>query len=317
MKRPDKTPRALIHWGADRFDKAGLVYGHGTDNALDEAASLVLHTLKIGYDQPDTVLDVEVSETDYARVMELLEQRVTSRKPAAYLMDEAWFAGMPFYVDERVLVPRSPIAELIAARFGPWIDPDRVTGILDIGTGSGCIAIACAVAFTQAQVDAVDLSRDALDVARINTARHGLERRVQLIESDIFSALGARTYDIIVSNPPYVPREEVAQLADEYQHEPASGLIAGDDGLDIVVQILKYAARYLASDGILVVEAGHTHTALQTQYPEVPFIWLDFENGGAGVCLLEAARLAQHQETFDRVAQQRRTAEITGEKLSK
>ena len=317
MSRPDKTPRALIHWGADSFDKAGLVYGYGTDNALDEAASLVLHALEIGYDQPDTVLDAEVSETDYARVMELLEQRVTSRKPAAYLMDEAWFAGMPFYVDERVLVPRSPIAELIAAQFSPWIDPDRVTSILDIGTGSGCIAIACAAAFTQAQVDAVDLCRDALDVARINTARHGLEGRVQLIESDLFSALGARTYDIIVSNPPYVPREEVAQLADEYQHEPASGLIAGDDGLDIVVQILKDAARYLASDGILVVEVGYTHTALQTQYPEVPFVWLDFENGGAGVCLLEAALLAQHQETFDRVALQRRTAEITGERVSK
>jgi len=312
MSRPDKTPRALIHWGADRFDKAGLVYGHGTDNALDEAASLVLHTLEIGYDQPDTVLDVEVSETDYARVLRLLEQRVTSRKPAAYLMDEAWFAGMPFYVDERVLVPRSPIAELISAQFSPWVDPDRVTSILDIGTGSGCIAIACAAAFTQARVDAADLSRDALDVARINTARHDLEGRVQLIESDLFSALGGQTYDIIVSNPPYVPREEVAQLADEYQHEPASGLIAGEDGLDIVVQMLKDAARYLASDGILVVEVGYTQAALQALYPEVPFIWLDFENGGAGVFLLEAARLPQYQETFDRVAQQRQRAEITG-----
>ena len=306
MTRPDKTPRALIHWGADRFDKAGLVYGHGTDNALDEAASLVLHTLEIGYDQPDAVLDKEVSETDYARVVGLLEQRVNTRKPAAYLMDEAWFAGMPFYVDERVLVPRSPIAELIAAQFSPWIDPDRVTRILDMGTGSGCIAIACAAAFPEAQVDAADVSRDALDVARINTARHGVDERVNLVESDLFSALGGRTYDIIVSNPPYVPREEASQLAAEYQHEPAAGLIAGEDGLDIVVQMLKDAARYLASDGILVVEVGYTHAALQAQYPEVPFIWLDFENGGAGVCLLEAARLAQYQETFDQVALQRR-----------
>ena len=283
MTRPDKTPRALIHWGADCFDKAGLVYGHGTDNALDEAASLVLYTLEIGYDQPDAVLDEEVSETDYARVVELLEQRVNTRKPAAYLMDEAWFAGMPFYVDERVLVPRSPIAELIAAQFSPWIDPERVTRILDMGTGSGCIAIACAVAFPEAQVDAADVSRDALDVARINTARHGVDGRVNLVESDLFSALGGRTYDIIVSNPPYVPREEAGQLAAEYQHEPAAGLIAGEDGLDIVVQMLKDAARYLASDGILVVEVGYTQTALQAQYPEVPFIWLDFENGGAGV----------------------------------
>ena len=306
MTRPDKTPRALIHWGADRFDKAGLVYGHGTDNAMDEAASLVLHTLEIGYDQPDAVLDKEVSETDYARVVGLLEQRVSTRKPAAYLMDEAWFAGMPFYVDERVLVPRSPIAELIAAQFSPWIDPERVTRILDMGTGSGCIAIACAAAFPGAQVDATDISRDALDVARINTARHGVDGRVNLIESDLFSALGGRSYDIIVSNPPYVPREEAGQLAAEYQHEPAAGLIAGEDGLDIVVQMLKDAARYLASDGILVVEVGYTHTALQAQYPEVPFIWLDFENGGAGVCLLEAARLVQYQETFDQVALQRK-----------
>lgn len=306
MTRPDKTPRALIHWGADCFDKAGLVYGHGTDNSLDEAASLVLHALDISYDQPDAVLDKEVSETDYAHVVGLLEQRVNTRKPAAYLMDEAWFAGMPFYVDERVLVPRSPIAELIAAQFSPWIDPERVTRILDMGTGSGCIAIACAAAFPGAQVDATDISRDALDVARINTARHGVDGRVNLIESDIFSALGGRSYDIIVSNPPYVPREEVSQLAEEYRHEPASGLIAGEDGLDIVVQILKDAARYLASDGILVVEVGYTHAALQAQYPEVPFIWLEFENGGAGVCLLEATRLVQYQETFDRVALQRR-----------
>ena len=305
MTQPDKTARALIHWGADHFDKAGLVYGHGTDNALDEAASLVLHALHIGYDQPDAVLDTEISETDYARIAGLLEQRVTTRKPAAYLMDEAWFAGMPFYVDERVLVPRSPIAELIAARFAPWIDPDRVDSILDMGTGSGCIAIACATAFPQARVDAADVSSDALAVARINTARHGLDGRVNLIESDLFSALGGKTYDIIVSNPPYVPRDEAGQLADEYRHEPASGLIAGEDGLDIVVRMLNDAARYLASDGILVIEVGYAHAALQAQYPEVPFLWLDFENGGTGVFLLEAAELAQYQETFNRVALQR------------
>lgn len=312
MSSPGKTARALIHWGADRFEEAGLVYGHGTDNALDEAASLVLHTLEIGYDQPDAVLDRELGEADYSRAVHLLEQRVTTRKPAAYLVDEAWFAGMPFYVDERVLVPRSPIAELIAAQFSPWIAPDRVTRILDMGTGSGCIAIACAVAFPPAEVDAADVSADALEVARINTARHGVDRRVNLVESDLFSALGGRTYDIIVSNPPYVPRQEVAQLADEYQYEPASGLIAGEDGLDIVVQMLKDAAHFLARDGILVIEVGYTYAALQAQYPQVPFIWLDFENGGEGVCLLEAARLAQFQETFDRVALQRKAAGISG-----
>ncbi|MDX2456743.1 MAG: 50S ribosomal protein L3 N(5)-glutamine methyltransferase [Gammaproteobacteria bacterium] len=306
MTQPAKTPRALILWGADWFEKAGLVYGHGTDNALDEAASLVLHALDIGYNQPDAVLDTEISELDYARVAGLLEQRVTTRKPAAYLMDEAWFAGMPFYVDERVLVPRSPIAELIVARFAPWVDPDRVHSILDMGTGSGCIAIACAAAFPQAQVEAADVSRDALAVARINTARHGVGGRVNLIESDLFSALDGKSYDIIVSNPPYVSRDEAGQLADEYRHEPASGLIAGEDGLDIVVRLLNDAARYLVSDGILVVEVGYTHAALQAQYPEVPFIWLDFENGGTGVFLLEAARLAQYQETLKRVALQRK-----------
>ncbi len=305
MTQPDKTPRALIHWGADRFDKAGLVYGHGTDNALDEAASLVLYVLEIGYHQPDTVLDTEISAADCERVIALLEQRVQTRKPAAYLMDEAWFAGMPFYVDERVLVPRSPIAELIAARFVPWVDVNRVHSILDIGTGSGCIALACAAAFPQAQIDATDVSRDALDVARINRQRHGMEERVKLIESDLFSALEGKRYDIIVSNPPYVPREDVLQLADEYQHEPASGLIAGDDGLDIVVRLLRDAALYLADNGILVVEVGYTHDALQAQYPEVPFIWLDFEQGGTGVLLLQADRLVHHQEMFDRVAQQR------------
>ena len=305
MTQPDKTPRALIHWGADRFDKAGLVYGHGTDNALDEAASLVLYALEIGYDQPDTVLDTEISAADCERVIALLEQRVQTRKPAAYLMDEAWFAGMPFYVDERVLVPRSPIAELIVARFVPWVDVNRVHNILDIGTGSGCIAMACAAAFPQAQIDATDVSRDALDVARINRQRHGMEERVKLIESDLFSALEGKRYDIIVSNPPYVQREDVLQLADEYQHEPASGLIAGDDGLDIVVRLLRDAALYLADNGILVVEVGYTHDALQAQYPEVPFIWLDFEQGGTGVLLLQADRLVHYQEMFDRVAQQR------------
>ena len=305
MILPGKTARALIEWGAEQFDEAGLVYGHGTDNALDEAASLVLHSLAIDYDQPDSMLDAPLSESDFIRTRELLEQRVKTRRPAAYLMDEAWFAGLPFFVDERVLVPRSPIAELIADRFAPWIDPERVQRIVDIGTGSGCIALACAVAFPQALVDATDVSRDALDVARINIDRHGLEGRVNLLESDLFAALAGRRYDIIVSNPPYVPREEVEQLAEEFHHEPASGLLAGEDGLDIVVRLLSEAANYLAADGILVVEVGYTQEALQAQYPDVPFVWLEFENGGTGVFLLDAAGLAAHQADFDCVAAQR------------
>ena len=305
MTRPDKSPRALIHWGAERFDRAGLVYGHGTDNALDEAAALVLHVLEIGYDQPDAVLDTALSETDYARVVALLEERIDSRKPAAYLVDEAWFAGMPFYVDTRVLVPRSPLAELIMAQFSPWIDAARVNSVLDIGTGSGCIAIACANVFPQAHIDATDISAGALEVAHRNVLRHGMEARVNLLESDLFSGLGGRRYDIIVSNPPYVPCDEVAQLADEYRHEPAAGLIAGEDGLDIVVQMLKDAGQYLQKGGILVVEVGYTQAALQAQYPDVAFIWLDFEHGGTGVFLLEAEQLVRYQEIFNRVALQR------------
>ena len=305
MSEPEKTARALIAWGAESFDEAGLVCGHGTDNSLDEAAALVLYSLSIDYDQPDSVLDMPLAEPDFVRARELLELRVKTRRPAAYLTGEAWFAGMPFFVDERVLVPRSPIAELIAARFSPWIDPQRIGNIVDIGTGSGCIAIACAAAFPQAMVDATDVSSEALDVARINAARHGLEARVNLIESDLFAALAGKTYDIIVSNPPYVPREEVEQLADEFHHEPESGLLAGDDGLDIVVRMLSKAANHLAADGILVVEVGYTHEALQAQYPQVPFMWLDFENGGTGVFLLEAAVLQEHQAIFDYVAQQR------------
>lgn len=305
MSEAGNTARALIEWGAERFDDAGLVYAHGTDNALDEAASLVLHSLSIGYDQPDSVLDEPLDASDLDRARELLEQRIKTRRPAAYLLQEAWFAGMPFYIDERVLVPRSPLAELIAASFEPWIDPQRVRHVVDIGTGSGCIAAACAKAFPGAEVDATDVSSAALDVARINVKRHGLEQRVNLVESDLFTALSGRCYDIIVSNPPYVPREEVEQLPEEFRHEPASGLLAGEDGLDIVVRMLSEASGYLAPGGILVVEVGYSCDALQEQYPEVPFVWLEFENGGTGVFLLEAAELAEYQSVFERVARLR------------
>ena len=299
------TPRALIQWGADRFDKAGLVFAHGTDNALDEAACLVLHTLQIGYDQPDTVLDKRIGEADRLRVVQLLEQRVSSRKPAAYLLGEAWFAGMPFYVDERVLVPRSPIAELIGAQFMPWVNPQQVSRVLDMCTGSGCIGIACAQAFPDATVDLADLSRDALDVAQENINRHQLNDRAKLVQSDIFSALHGQVYDIIVANPPYVPAEEMQQLAPEFGHEPSMGLQAGSDGLDIIVQILKQAAGHLADNGILVAEVGHTQALLLARYPQVPFMWLDFEQGGSGVFMLDKTQLETYQPLFDQVVSQR------------
>lgn len=299
------TPRALIQWGADRFDQAGLDFAHGTDNALDEAACLVLHALQIGYDQPDTVLDRQIPEADQLRVTQLLEQRISSRKPAAYLLNEAWFAGLPFYVDERVLVPRSPIAELIEARFTPWIHPDLVGRVLDMCTGSGCIGIACALAFPDATVDLSDLSKDALDVAQENIKRHQLQERVNTFQSDIFDALQGQVYDLIVANPPYVPEEEMLQLSDEFGHEPSMGLQAGVDGLDIIVQILQQAAGHLADNGILVAEVGHTQDCLLARYPEVPFMWFDFEHGGTGVFILDKAQLETYQPQFDQVAAQR------------
>ena len=292
------TPRELIHWGADLFEQAGLVFGHGTDNALDESALLVLHELRIGYEQPDEVLDTPLDDEDRLRVMELLERRVASRKPAAYLVNEAWFAGLSFYVDERVLVPRSPIAELIEAGFEPWIGRQPVRNVLDLCTGSGCIGIACAHAFPDARVDLADLSADALDVAGMNIQRHGLEARVSPLQSDLFAGLTGRRYDIIVSNPPYVPQQEVRELDAEFQHEPALGLAAGTDGLDIVTSILNDAGKHLRDDGILVVEVGHSQERLAALFPDVPFLWLEFEYGGEGVFLLESACLHEHRETF-------------------
>ena len=293
-----RTPRELIHWGADLFEQAGLVFGHGTDNALDESALLVLHELRIGYEQPDEVLDSELADADRLRVIELLKRRVASRKPAAYLVNEAWFAGLSFYVDERVLVPRSPIAELIEAGFEPWIGRQPVRNVLDLCAGSGCIGIACAHAFPDARVDLADLSADALDVAGMNIQRHGLEARVSPLQSDLFAGLTGRRYDIIVSNPPYVPQQEVRELDAEFQHEPALGLAAGTDGLDIVTSILNDAGKHLRDDGILVVEVGHSQERLAALFPDVPFLWLEFEYGGEGVFLLESACLHEHRETF-------------------
>jgi ribosomal protein L3 glutamine methyltransferase len=299
------TPRALIRWGATEFDRAGLAFAHGTDNAADEAAWLVLHALGISYGQPDEALDVPLDAAVSQRVLRLLKARIETRKPAAYLLGEAWFAGLPFQVDERVLVPRSPIAELIDAQFTPWIVPARVRRILDLCTGSGCIGIACAVAFPDAGVDVADLSRDALAVARGNIGRHRLQDRVNAIESNVFAGLAGKRYDIIVANPPYVPAEEYQELPAEFLHEPGLGLVAGADGLDIVVQILKHAARHLVADGILVAEVGYTRDRLTAIFPEVPFLWPEFACGGEGVFLLDATQLAACQTAFDAEARRR------------
>jgi ribosomal protein L3 glutamine methyltransferase len=296
------TIRELIAWGAGQFEAHALVYGHGTDNALDESAALVLHALAIDYDQPDSILDTLPDRRDMERARALLQARVTTRKPAAYLVNQAWFAGLPFYVDERVLVPRSPVAELIGARFMPWIEPDRVDAILDLCTGSGCIGIACARAFPAAQVTATDISAAALAVAAENVRRHAVTGRMRLLEADLFTGLGGERYDIIVSNPPYVPLDEYAGLAAEFHHEPAIGLAAGADGLDSVVAILGEAADFLKPGGILVVEVGYTMELLVARFPSVPFTWLDFEQGGDGVFLLDQAQLVAHRTQFEAVA---------------
>lgn len=286
-----ETPRQLIDWAAEKFDKAGLYYGHGTDNSYDEAAFLILRGLGLAFDVSEEILDQALQKEQRDRITTLVNQRITTRKPAAYLLGEAWFAGMPFFVNEDVLVPRSPIAELITERFSPWCLSENVHSILDIGTGSGCIAIACAVAFPEARVDAVDISDATLKVAARNVEHYELQDRVSLIKSDLFHGLAGKKYDLVIANPPYVDDEDMATLPDEYRHEPALGLYAGKDGLDIVNRILASAAQYMTEQGILVVEVGNSQYALTENYPDVPFIWLEFEKGGEGIFMLSREEL--------------------------
>lgn len=279
---------------ATELDAAGLAYGHGSDNPVDEAAELVFFAAGLRHEQAPECYLHSLGEQAVAAARQLVKRRIAERVPAAYLTQRMWFAGHEFYVDERVLVPRSPIAELIHAQFQPWIEPSRVGRILDIGTGSGCIASACALAFPGVQVDAVDISPDALAVTRINLERHQLQERVRVVQSDVFSALDGERYDLIVSNPPYVSHAEMDELPAEYLHEPELGLRAGADGLDIVRRILAKAEAHLAPHGVLVVEVGDAESALADAYPTVPFIWLEFEHGG-GVFVLTAQQLKEQR----------------------
>jgi ribosomal protein L3 glutamine methyltransferase len=276
---------------AARLARARVFFGHGTDNARDEAAALVLHALGLPPAANAASYRRRVDRAGEQRVRELLRRRIDERVPAAYLTGVTWFAGARIAVDPRVLIPRSPIAELIERRFAPWIEAARVRRILDVGTGSGCIAIACARALPRARVDAIDISPAALAVARVNVSRHRLARRVRLIRSDHFSALGNATYDIIVANPPYVGARELAALPPEYRHEPRLALAAGSSGLDAVRIILAQAARHLRPRGLLIVEVGNTERAVRRTWPHLPFVWLEFERGGGGVFLLTREQL--------------------------
>lgn len=291
-KRPaTPTVRDSIASAARRLRRARLYFGHGTDNARDDAAALIWHVLELPVPPQPRHYARRVSARAQREIAALLERRIEGRVPVAYLTKKTWFAGLPFAVDERVLIPRSPIAELIERRFAPWIDARRVAGILDLGTGSGCIAIACAKAFPRALVDASDISADALEVAAGNVRRHRLARRVRLVISDHFAALEGRAYDIIVSNPPYVGADELAALPPEYWHEPRGALAAGKDGLDSVRAILRGAGRHLRPRGILVVEVGNSEALVRAKYPRVPFTWLEFERGGGGVFVLTAEQV--------------------------
>jgi len=283
--------RDLVRWGARRFAAAGLAFGHGTDNARDEALALALAVLgRSPYATDRAVLDEPLSAPEREAVIELFVRRIRERRPAAYLTRRTWFAGLELYVDERVLVPRSPLAEWIERGFSPWLDPARVRRVLDLGTGSGALALACARAFESARIVAADLSGEALEVARMNAARHGLGDRIDCVRSDLFSAIEGR-FDLVVSNPPYVRSASLARLPPEYGHEPRLALEGGRDGLDCVRRLLADAGGYLAAGGILAVEVGEARPALEAAFPRLPSIWLDLERGGDNVFLLEAGDL--------------------------
>ncbi|EON90371.1 50S ribosomal protein L3 N(5)-glutamine methyltransferase [Plesiomonas shigelloides] len=291
------TIQDMLRWTVSRFNAAGLYYGHGTDNPWDEAVALVLPTLFLPLDFPADMRNCRLTPSERHRIVERVLRRINDRVPVAYLTNSAWFCGMEFYVDERVLVPRSPIGELIQNHFDGLL-PHEPLRILDMCTGSGCIAIACAAEFPDAEVDAVDISTDALTVAEQNIYAHALEQRVIPIRSDVFRDLPQDKYDLIVTNPPYVDAEDIADMPDEYHHEPAIGLASGMDGLKLTKRILAGAPDYLAEDGVLICEVGNSMVHLEAQYPEIPFTWLEFEHGGLGVFMLTRQQIVDHYHHF-------------------
>lgn len=289
------TVEQLIRRSADELEKGGVFFGHGSDNAVDEAAELVFFALGLKHAEAASVYRKHTTGEQERAVRELIRRRIDERKPAAYLTRRMWFCGHEFYVDERVLVPRSPIAELIEQSFAPWIDAHSIGRVLDIGTGSGCIAIAIALALPNAHVDAADVSDEALAVAAMNIERLGVAKTVRPVRSNVFDGVADRRYDLIVSNPPYVSRAEVDALPAEYRLEPELGLLAGEDGMSIVRRILSQAEAHLEPHGVLIVEVGDTEQTVMNAYPHVPFTWLEFERGGGGVFVLTAEQLAEYR----------------------
>lgn len=291
------TIQDMMRWAYSYFNASDLYYGHGYDNAWDEAQQLVLAALYLPADVPEAMYQSRLTLVEKERVIRLIETRLGTRQPVAYLTNSAWFCGSEFYVDERTIVPRSPIGELIMQKFAGLIDhePKR---ILDMCTGSGCIAIACAQQFLEAEIDAMDLSLDALDVAQINIERHGLAERVFPISSDLFNDIPQDKYDLIVTNPPYVDEEDLDDMPQEFHFEPEMSLGSGADGLDITKRILAQAADYLTDNGVLVCEVGNSMVHLIEQFPTVPFNWIEFKNGGLGVFSLTRAQLVEYRHLF-------------------
>jgi ribosomal protein L3 glutamine methyltransferase len=289
------TIQDWLRWTSSQFAGSGIFFGHGADNPWDEAVQLIMPTLNLPIDAPKELISSKLTTSEKKGLIQSIAARINDRTPVAYLTHQAYFAGLPFYVDERVLVPRSPFAELISKSFDAWLDPEYdVTRILDMCTGSACIAIALARAFDNAEVDAVDISYDALDVADINISDYQLNHRVFPIQSDVFSGVPDQKYDLIVANPPYVDAEDMADLPDEFHHEPELGLASGDDGLDVTRTLLKEAAEHLNDNGWLFVEVGNSMVHLVQLYPEVPFEWIEFKHGGLGVFAISKQQLLSH-----------------------
>ena len=291
------TVRDLLELGESLFTGSELYFGHGTDSAWDEAVCLLLFALGLDTDTDRSVLDKKLTDIEQRDIKSLFNRRIQERVPAPYITGQAWFCGLPFIVDERVIIPRSPIAELIMNYFEPWLlkIPQR---ILDLCTGGGCIGISCAYGFDEADVVLSDISEEALAVADLNISKHELGQRVSSVHSDLFSALLGQTFDLIVSNPPYVDAEDLASMPEEFHHEPELALASGADGLDFTRRLLREASDYLSSEGILVVEVGNSSVALQDAFPLVPFLWFEFAEGDGGVFMLTRSQLVEHRELF-------------------